>query len=92
MFALLALCLPSWSVMHDVCVTCAKKCAVAMGANVLNLRRLEIVSPFFQTNKHILSLDIVRVIISRYSDFRLVVLTNAGIFLRGLNLCGESRT
>ena len=21
--------------MHDVCVTCAKKCAVAMGANVL---------------------------------------------------------
>ena len=23
--------------MHDVCVTCAKKCAVAMGANVLKL-------------------------------------------------------
>ena len=31
---LLASCLPSWSAMHDVCVTCAKKCAVAMGANV----------------------------------------------------------
>ena len=30
--------------------------------------------------------------ISRYSDFLSVVLTNAGIFLRGLNLCGESRT
>ena len=30
-------CLPSWSAMHDVCVTCAKKCAVAMGANVLKL-------------------------------------------------------
>ena len=28
-------CLPSWSVMHDACVTCAKKCAVAMGSNVL---------------------------------------------------------
>ena len=28
--------LPSWSAMHDECVTCAKKCAVAMGANVLN--------------------------------------------------------
>ena len=27
--------LPSWSAIHDVCVTCAKKCAVAMGANVL---------------------------------------------------------
>ena len=27
--------LPSWSEMHDECVTCAKKCAVAMGANVL---------------------------------------------------------
>ena len=24
-----------WSVMHDLCVTCAKKCAVAMDANVL---------------------------------------------------------
>ena len=35
MFAPLASCLPSWSAMHDVCVTCAKKCAVAMGANVL---------------------------------------------------------
>ena len=23
-------------VIHDVCVTCAKKCAVAMGANILN--------------------------------------------------------
>ena len=30
--------------------------------------------------------------ISRYSDFLSVVLTNAGIFLCGLNLCGESRT
>ena len=30
--------------------------------------------------------------ISRYSDFLSVVHTNAGIFLRGLNLCGESRT
>ena len=28
-------CLPSWSAMHDECVTCAKKCAIAMGANVL---------------------------------------------------------
>ena len=28
-------CLPSWSAMHDVCVACTKKCAVAMGANVL---------------------------------------------------------
>ena len=28
-------CLPSWSAMHDECVTCAKKCGVAMGANVL---------------------------------------------------------
>jgi len=28
-------CLPSWSAMHDECMTCAKKCAVAMGANVL---------------------------------------------------------
>ena len=27
--------LPSWSAMHDECVTCAKECAVAMGANVL---------------------------------------------------------
>ena len=35
MFAPLASRLPSWSAMHDVCVTCAKKCAVAMGANVL---------------------------------------------------------
>ena len=26
-------CLSSSSVMHDECVTCAKKCAVAMGAN-----------------------------------------------------------
>ena len=32
----LALSLPSWSAMHDVCGTCAKKCPVAMGANVLN--------------------------------------------------------
>ena len=31
---LLASCLPSWSAMHDVCVTCAKKCAVAMGVFV----------------------------------------------------------
>ena len=30
--------------------------------------------------------------ISRYSDFLSVVPSNAGIFLRGLNLCGESRT
>ena len=29
--------------------------------------------------------------ICRYSDFLSVVLTNAGIFLSGLNLCGESR-
>ena len=29
---------------------------------------------------------------SRYSHFQSVVLTNVGIFLRGLNLCGESRT
>ena len=29
--------------------------------------------------------------ISRYSDFISVVLTNAGIFLRGLNLSGEKR-
>ena len=29
-------CLPAWSTMHDVCVTCAKRCAVAIGANVLN--------------------------------------------------------
>ena len=28
-------CLFSGSAMHDVCVACAKKCAVAMGANVL---------------------------------------------------------
>ena len=27
--------LPSWSAMHDVCVTCAKKCVLAMAANVL---------------------------------------------------------
>ena len=31
----LASCLPLWSAMHDECMTCAKKCAVAMGANVL---------------------------------------------------------
>ena len=30
--------------------------------------------------------------ISRYSGFLWVVLTNTGIFLRGLKLCGESRT
>ena len=35
MFAPSASCLPSWSAMHDVRVTCAKKCTVAMGANVL---------------------------------------------------------
>ena len=28
-------CLPSWSAMHDLCLTCARKCAVAMGANVV---------------------------------------------------------
>ena len=31
-------------------------------------------------------------LISRYSDFLSVVPTNAGIFLRGLDLYGESRT
>ena len=36
MFAPLASCLPSWSAMDDECVTCSKKFAVAMGANVLN--------------------------------------------------------
>ena len=35
MFAPLVSCLLSWSAMLDVCVTCAKKCAVTMGANVL---------------------------------------------------------
>ena len=30
--------------------------------------------------------------ISRYSDFLSVMLTNAGIFLRGLKLCRESRS
>ena len=30
--------------------------------------------------------------ISRYSDFLLVMLTNAGIFLGGLKLCRESRS
>ena len=30
--------------------------------------------------------------ISRYSGFLWVVATNTGIILRGLNLCGESRT
>ena len=30
---------PSWSAMHDVCVTRAKKCAVVVGANVLNYAR-----------------------------------------------------
>ena len=30
--------------------------------------------------------------ISRYSGFLWVVLTNTGIFLRGLKLCGENRT
>ena len=30
--------------------------------------------------------------ISRYSGFLWVVPTNTGIFLRGLKLCGESRT
>ena len=30
--------------------------------------------------------------ISRYSDFLLVMLINAGIFLRGLKLCRESRS
>ena len=33
-------CLPSWSAMHDVCVICAKKGAVAMNANVLKGIRL----------------------------------------------------
>ena len=28
-------CLPSWSAMHDLCLTFARKCAVAMGANVV---------------------------------------------------------
>ena len=36
-FAPLASCLPSWFAMHDVCVTCAKKCAATMGANALLL-------------------------------------------------------
>ena len=35
MFAPLVLRLPSWSAMQDVCVTCAKKCAVTMGTNIL---------------------------------------------------------
>ena len=30
--------------------------------------------------------------ISRYSDFLLLTLTYTGIFLRGLKLCGESRS
>ena len=30
--------------------------------------------------------------ISRYSDFLSVMLTNSGIFLRGLKLSGESRS
>ena len=38
MFAPLASCLPSWSTMHDVYATCAKRCAVAMGANVLKVK------------------------------------------------------
>ena len=42
LFASLASCLPSWSAMHDVCVTCAKKCAVAMGANVLKFTAVEV--------------------------------------------------
>ena len=37
-----------------------------------SLRRLEIVSPFFQTNKHILFLDTVRVIISRQNLARVL--------------------
>ena len=41
MFAPLASCLPSWSAMHDVCVTCAKKCSVAIRANVLKFYQCE---------------------------------------------------
>ena len=37
-------CLPSWSAMHDECVTCAKICAVAMGLNVLKLFFLKLKS------------------------------------------------
>ena len=36
-----------------------------LAINMLLLRRLEVVSPFFHTNKVILSLDTVRVIVSR---------------------------
>ena len=36
MFAPLVWCLPSWSALHGMSETCVKKCAVAMGANVLN--------------------------------------------------------
>ena len=32
------------------------------------------------------------IVISRYSDFLLLVLINTGIFLHGSKLCGESRT
>lgn len=47
MFALLLItnchvCLPSWSAMHDECVTCTKQCAVAMGANALKTLRNQI--------------------------------------------------
>ena len=45
---------------------------------------------WYETNYYCYCAYAVR--ISRYSDFLSVVLTNAGMFLRGLNLCGESRT
>ena len=35
-------CLFSWSAIHDVCVTCAKKCAAAVGANVLKLSEFDL--------------------------------------------------
>ena len=39
----LASSLPSWSAMHDVCMTCVKKSAVAMGANVLNKQGMKLI-------------------------------------------------
>ena len=43
----LHVCLPSWSAMHNKCVICAKKCAVAMGVNVLKCNLMELTTKRF---------------------------------------------
>ena len=56
--------------------------------NVILLRTVPTIVTAHSRSAH---LEIVVLHISRYSCFLWVVPTNTGIFLRGLNLCGESR-